>query len=511
VFALIYIVSEGDTLQKIASKHNVSIKDIMDSNPVIAHPDWIQVNQRLSIPEKSSLPKSMGENRIPSDDQVSHSNDKELGDTVAHCKLKEEPKKKIGKITIRVSVFFDGTANNRTNTEQREHNTRTYLDQGGPDGSGSYENDYTNISKLEKLILSDAQAEHFLHVYIEGAGTQDNDSDKLKGLVRGMGDTGVIVKVEKGIEKVITLIERLHLDKIIIIETVYLDAFGFSRGAAAARHFIHAALERSDTNVKKILESKGYTVSAVKIKFIGLYDTVASYGFNHDKDTSELHLDAISSAEKVVQLAAADEHRENFRLTNIKSAKEKGKQIFLPGVHSDIGGGYRDNSEEKDYQILDIDTVWAGDETKKRFEKERDWLISSGWYTAEEIKDTNFWNELKVNRTGIRNTYNRIPLQIMADFAADTGLSFTDLSRDFSIPDELEHIKKLIDEHIATGISTYKYWWDMNYEWWWDEDSKEMKNLRHNFLHFSSSYGDIMGSMHPQFKNNQRERIIQNG
>jgi LysM repeat protein len=493
-------VNNGDTLQKIASKHNVSIKDIMDSNPVIAHPDWIQVNQRLSIPETSSLSKPMEENSISSDDQISRGNDKELGDPIARCKIKEEPQKLNKKTTIRVSVFFDGTANNRTNTEQRLKNTDAYNSYKAPLGGGSYENDYTNISKLEKLILSDNQTEHFLHVYIEGAGTQDNARDIPQGLAEGRGTTGVIAKVEKGIEKVITLIESLNLKQGTIIETVYLDAFGFSRGAAAARYFIHAALERNDTNVKNMLESKGYTVSAVKIKFIGLYDTVASYGLEHGDDTSDLHLDAVSSAEKVVQLAAAEEHRKNFRLTNINSAGNKGKQIFLPGVHSDIGGGYRDYAEEINHQILDIDTAWAGDETEELFENERGWLITSGWYTAEEIETPNFWNELKVNRTGIRNTYNRIPLQIMADYAANTGLRFKKLSSFYPVPDELKHIKQLVDEHIAKGLSTYNYWWDMN--------STEIRNLRHKFLHFSSSYGE---ANQPQFINNERRRIIQNG
>ncbi len=497
---MIYIVNKGDTLQKIASKYNVSIKDILDSNPVIAHPDWIQVNQRLSIPETSSSPKSMGENRMSSDDRISHSNDRELGDTVARCRTKENPQEKSINTTIRVSVFFDGTANNRTNTEQRLKNTDVYNSLKAPFGDSSYENDYTNISKLEQLILSDDQAEHFLHVYIEGAGTQDNNRDIPQGLAEGRGTTGVIAKVEKGIERVVDLIERIHLEKTTTIETVYLDAFGFSRGAAAARYFIHAALERNDTNVKKILESKGYTVFAVKIKFIGLYDTVASYGFKHGDDTTDLHLDAVSSAEKVVQLAAAEEHRKNFRLTNINSAGNKGKQIFLPGVHSDIGGGYRDYAEEKNHQILDIDTAWAGDETKKLFIKERDWLIHSGWYTAAEIETPNFWNELKVNRTGIRNTYNRIPLHLMADYAINTGLKFKKLSTYYPIPDELKHIKQLVDEHIAMGVSTYNYWWDMN--------STEIKNLRHNFLHFSSSYGD---TNQPQFIYNERKRIIQNG
>jgi LysM repeat protein len=497
---LIYIVNKGDTLQEIASKYNVSIKDILDSNPGITDPDSIQFNQRLYIPETSSLPKPRGENRITSDDQISNSNDRELGETVARCRIKEEPQEKIIKTTIRVSVFFDGTANNRTNTEQRLKNTDAYISRKDSLDGGSYENDYTNISKLEQLILSDDQAEHFVHVYIDGAGTQDIDRDVPQGLVEGRGTTGVIAKVEKGKEKVIKLIEKLKLDKKTIIETVYLDAFGFSRGAAAARYFIHAALERNDTNVKNMLESKGYTVSAVKIKFIGLYDTVASYGFKHGDDTTDLHLDAVSSAEKVVQLAAAEEHRKNFRLTNINSAGNKGKQIFLPGVHSDIGGGYRDYAEEKNHQILDIDTAWAGDETEKRFKKERDWLIHSGWYMAAEIETPNFWNELKVNRTGIRNTYNRIPPQIMADYAASSGLKFRKLSTFYPIPDELKHIKQLVDEHIAMRVSTYKYWWDMN--------STEIKNLRHNFLHFSSSYG---GTNQPHLINNERKRIIQNG
>ena len=147
---MIYIVNEGDTLQKIASKHNVSIKDMLDSNPGITDPSIIQVNQSLSIPETSSLPQSMGQNRISSDKQISDSNDKELGDPVARCKIEEEPKERVIKTTIRVSVFFDGTANNRTNTEQRLKNTDTYNSLKGPLGGGSYENDYTNISKLEQ-------------------------------------------------------------------------------------------------------------------------------------------------------------------------------------------------------------------------------------------------------------------------------------------------------------------------------------------------------------------------
>ena len=40
--------------------------------------------------------------------------------------------------------------------------------------------------------------------------------------------------------------------------------------------------------------------------------------------------------------ASAEEHRMHLSLHNINSAKAKGEQYFLPGVHSDIGGGYLD-------------------------------------------------------------------------------------------------------------------------------------------------------------------------
>ena len=40
-----------------------------------------------------------------------------------------------------------------------------------------------------------------------------------------------------------------------------------------------------------------------------------------------------------------DEFRENFDLTNIDSAGFKGLEITLPGVHSDIGGSYRNYTE----------------------------------------------------------------------------------------------------------------------------------------------------------------------
>ncbi|MGY2184495.1 PAAR domain-containing protein, partial [Pseudomonas agarici] len=46
------------------------------------------------------------------------------------------------------------------------------------------------------------------------------------------------------------------------------------------------------------------------------------------------------SARQVVQLVANDEHRHNFSLTRTDT------DLFVPGCHSDVGGGYLPLSTE---------------------------------------------------------------------------------------------------------------------------------------------------------------------
>ncbi|MBV6881793.1 hypothetical protein AXA65_17090 [Chryseobacterium sp. FP211-J200] len=95
------------------------------------------------------------------------------------------------------------------------------------------------------------------------------------------------------------------------------------------------------------LKSEGIKVNHINVRFLGLFDTVSSYGLFHDNDVQDLSLDAVNKAQKVVQLAAADEYRKNFALTNIKNAGFKGIELYLPGVHCDVGGAYNNMGYEK--------------------------------------------------------------------------------------------------------------------------------------------------------------------
>jgi hypothetical protein len=414
------------------------------------------------------------------------------------------------KTTIRVSLFFDGTANNRANTREREADSDIYRDNAD---EGSFQNDYTNVSRLETLCTGDATFEHSYSIYVEGIGTTNGEGDSLWGMATGMGDTGVTAKVEAGVNELLRGIRELGIARGVIIERIHLDAFGFSRGAAAARNFVHFVLE-GDNPLQPRIEGRGYPVEQLEVNFIGLFDTVASHGLNHSNDTEDLSLDAIRAAKKVVQLAAAEEHRKNFRLTDISSAVGAGIgiEIYLPGVHSDIGGGYTALSDEVELQILDFDVLFSTNALERRFERERAWLIESGWYRASEIAEVNFWNELKVTKRGIRNHYNRIPLKHMAKFAAETGLTFDPVSDHHPIPPSLAEVADIVDAHVAAHLggttSTAAHWINMRGE--------TFKRLRHDFLHFSAYYGSTMGANAPQWTaggamDGRRQRVVQAG
>jgi uncharacterized protein (DUF2235 family) len=304
-------------------------------------------------------------------------------------------------VNFRICIYFDGTLNNRTNVK---------LGKLGNIKDDSYRCELSNVAKLIKYWTEDNKANFSFSIYVEGIGTRDNNTDDIEGSGTGMGKTGIIAKVESGIKQIIEEID-VRMNSLKNIGYIYFDTFGFSRGAAAARHFVHVMLLNDGNSFQSRLVSKGYTVSSVKSKFVGLFDTVASYGLDYDDNTEQLGLNSIKSAEYTVQLVAAEEHRKNFRLTNIRSAGKKGMQIYLPGAHADVGGGYNETDEanEIDRQIFDLDRAFGlTDADKAAFVRERNWLLTSGWYRNNEIHEVSFWNELKVSRFGIKNSYSRI-------------------------------------------------------------------------------------------------------
>ncbi len=428
------------------------------------------------------------------------------------------------RVKIRYSVFFDGTLNNRTNTEARENNTSAFQDHSGSD---SYQNDLSNVAKMEPYIDASEGFDMTLKLYIEGAGTTDEGGDSTLGYALGQGSTGVKAKVGIGITKLNAAI-RKNVENDAIIEELAFDIFGFSRGAAAARYFIYVLL--SDVPIRRgrhtqparpiyqRLEAAGYQISAsrVKVRFVGLYDTVASEGINHSNDTYSLKLDSIgrSEVEQVVHLIASDEHRANFSLTNINSAAGKNKQVFLPGAHSDIGGGYRDDSHES--------LCLNESHNKKYLEDDRAQLIKWGYYREDEI-----WIEsppmvnphggmhgapplhsLLVARKGIRNHYDRIPLHIMADLACKAGMNIRNkINSVEKVPQTLASIFSDLKSYAeGEGFDADKWLSGHPYPW--------LADLRHDYMHFSAHLtrsAVVLKPHKPNLENGVRQRPEHDG
>lgn len=335
----------------------------------------------------------------------------------------EEATKDKKPLKIRISLFFDGTLNNRDNIEEREmrefgkserteHEIKPEIEEEDysefTEGeTNSYQNGRTNIAIMEPHVSvkkDDYSDYDFVYKhYVAGQGTFSHDSDSFWGYALGSGDSGVASRAEDGISKAVNSIleettkikpEKHYIEKLLI------DVFGFSRGAATARYAIHVVFEGriswvdEDTGqvfyewdpVVKRLNDFNYATKneSVEVGFAGLYDTVLSYfGSQYVSWSSNtLKQKAVAEANKSLHLAAADEHRNDFPLHKISSAikKGKGEEYFLPGVHADVGGSYNQAND----LLIEIQN---NNDTE---ESEKEYMRPSGEGSDDEI-ERSFW------------------------------------------------------------------------------------------------------------------------
>ncbi|WP_341938820.1 phospholipase effector Tle1 domain-containing protein [Marinimicrobium sp. C2-29] len=413
------------------------------------------------------------------------------------------------KLKVRLLLFFDGTANNRTNVEERENNTEVYRDLADQwvelKAYQSYNNAKSNIALLEEQLDPEKPPksfDHALSVYTEGAGTEDREHDRRRGLTLGTGSTGIEEKVKKGINVAVTELDTLFqsAEEDAVLEKLAIDLFGFSRGAASARHCVHRLMDEGGEPIAEQLEVEGFPAEKIEINFVGLFETVSSHGLSFSNDVGALKLDAIRRAKRVVQLEASEEYRENFSLTTIKSAGGKGRRICLPGAHSDIGGGYRDGEEAQ--------IVFKGAQRDRH--ADRDWLLGQGWYRPGELTLPTSRNTLNyvihAKRALVKASYSKIPLGMMADFIKEEGMKMN--SKEFpNIVDLREESAELreLEGRIKAYVGSVS---DSRPEDWQVRDPL-LYIIRHQYLHLSAHYSGV--GMAPRLKSGQRRRQYHEG
>lgn len=445
----------------------------------------------------------------------------EIGEAVKPpaAEQQEEPVGDKKPVKVRCVLLYDGTGNNKTNINSRLSKNEFYgksksLWSKIKGGNDSYENFFTNIASLDAYML-DQQAEGFdltVMIYTEGAGTRDNQTDKLEGYGMGIGEAGIKNKCNSGITNAIAaILEKEYEGGALTAEKYYFaqlhfDVFGFSRGAATARYAIYKLLLEEEKTIKDKLRLQGFEVKDAKVRFAGLFDTVSSHGTSFKDDVEKLHLRAVNEADLTVQLSAADEYRKNFSLTNINSAKG-GIEYFMPGAHSDVGGSYHDNDDPENSK--EDFMLYSGSPHEVKQDARQ--LIAEGWYLlnnqTQEIEYEETFNDFgqaihahtKANRNGISNAYCRIPLKVMAEHAKkqqvpiNQGKLAQDSNKIINKYAELTELDSNIYQYIVKDISQY------------NRCAPLLVKIRNKHLHMSAKEKVGMG---PRFegKGNSRQR-----
>jgi uncharacterized protein (DUF2235 family) len=222
----------------------------------------------------------------------------------------------------------------------------------------------TNVRKLYCALTNSPEQ---LKYYDSGVGTDGTPLDHLWGGAMGKG---LFQKVQDCYQ----FLANVHSpgDQIFV--------FGFSRGAYTARSTagmiagfgvptanldnttvrrIFDAYRQSDKGKKAALKAElkvAYALQDVTIKMVGVWDTVGSLGipgtlFNvlNQKKYGFLDTALHPCVERAYHAMSIDERRAQFKPTlwthpdgSFRPNDAQVEQVWFPGVHSDVGGGYQE-------------------------------------------------------------------------------------------------------------------------------------------------------------------------
>jgi len=241
---------------------------------------------------------------------------------------------------LKMGLFFDGTGNDDTDEEKFSNIKKLFL---------VYPNNFDPKKDDKSSVITDKKNfPNLQSAYIRGVGSSNKDGgdNSTLGGALALGATQRLEGMLYYIEQMIDIYEDkngyLPLD-------IEFDIFGFSRGAAAARHFVNV-LKQDNGSFYKIKHE--YKSSNLIINTLNLFDTVGSLGLaGKDYDPGfTYHIKESYIKVAITHFVANDEYRYNFDgqviLSNdlnypkdIISAKTH--EYVLLGAHSDIGGGYK--------------------------------------------------------------------------------------------------------------------------------------------------------------------------
>lgn len=517
--------------------------------------------------------------------------------------------------SIYFAIFFDGTKNNSLNRNFADANQRKLKEAYNDDKKfydSSFTNGHTNIYYLYNLLEPKSRVcSSFIKdkIYVTGVGTDENrfidkiddvKFDATVGLASGKGNviphfgsqTGIHDKINEAFRKIFERISKpkFEVERVILEEKpddielkleITFDVFGFSRGSTTARYFC----ELIKSNFLKLIPKDNPLYEHKKnitteINFIGIFDTVVSYASFpsidiknkeidwgtidiKDRDFSDatdtLFLNATEYANFCLHICAADEFRYAFSLTKI-SNKTHGAELFLPGCHADLGGGYREYSFYKKLKKSKTDEITRYKNESSK-EKQTSFLTEKYNFFGSEIKyQTNLetssditlihpiseensgflkqlYSEIKstsekplvsllggcgssiYGRKLISNSYQHVSKNLMRNGAVQKGFVPFRLSSNIII-DPFANAEDLVwQKDLITKIEVYfqnilnnstragcKDWFEKGVMY--DSNQKSINKLREKYVHWSSEFEK--GENVPRITDNGFERKVFN-
>ncbi|HEX7907360.1 MAG TPA: DUF2235 domain-containing protein [Paraburkholderia sp.] len=229
------------------------------------------------------------------------------------------------------SFFFDGTGNNRLLDEPKQ-----------------------KLSNIARLYYGHIEEQpQIWKFYYAGVGTpldasdpgwweKIRDSEALGGGV-ALGSDARLVLAEKNFRDNLKFNHK--------VSRIDVAVFGFSRGAALARAFVNRLLKQCEMRdgvpywpCPTALDGES---APLHFRFLGLFDTVESVGLPAHNLNSDMLMHVPEQVERCFHIAAGHELRACFPLTPVRNNSASCEQLVWPGVHSDIGGGYRPDEQAR--------------------------------------------------------------------------------------------------------------------------------------------------------------------
>ncbi len=246
------------------------------------------------------------------------------------------------------------------------------------DGTGNqFEEHNSNVVKLYRVLKHGPEEQ--LVYYDPGVGTLADPAFRTpiaKKVNKGLG-----LAFGRGLTRNIVEAYSFLMDHHDEGDRIYL--FGFSRGAYTARAvagFIHRCglLEEGCQNLipyaMKLYKQADFEVcgkfkatyaTSCDIQFLGLWDTVTTFGWVYDP-VDLPNTTNNESVRSVRHAMAIDERRAFFRQNHWGREHRDNqdvKEVWFAGVHSDVGGGY----PESESGLAKLALKWIIDEARDSF------------------------------------------------------------------------------------------------------------------------------------------------